>query len=260
MLTAPILLIWWLGSLAGNSPAALLAFLRKEIAGKSILSRHFSPRVFGLLCDGPSAPSVPSDGWWFGRCWFRDWCWTWSPFAAVHVLCQAGVLGWLQSFPHLCLAGTSRRTSREVRLSLYLAAWSIAPCMQLLLFSKTSICKGTKSLQFKLAQHAIFSLLPKSRIVCRLCLSTPVSLFSLMPVLGAMFFHRPSRSRTWFICTSGSLLFAVSLSEQQSFNEATLCKIYKNSLSCRSWRNNENVDSPLEPPQSINNYQERIID
>lgn len=43
------------------------------------------------------------------------------PFAAVHVSCQAGVLGWLQSFPHQCLAGASRRTSREVRLLLYLA-------------------------------------------------------------------------------------------------------------------------------------------
>lgn len=55
--------------------------------------------------------------------------------------------------------------------------------------------------------------------------------------------------------------FAVSLSEQQNhFNAAAFCKIGKNSLSCRSWRDDENVDSPSEPPLSINNVQERMID
>lgn len=127
------------------------------------------------------------------------------PFAVVHVSCQAGVLGWLQSFPHQCLAGTSKRTSHKVRLLLYLAMWSIASWHTASTFFQGFYLQGNKitSLLLRLSQCAIFSLLPKSRIACHLCLSTLASLFSPMPILGAVFFHRPPCSRTWFICTSG---------------------------------------------------------
>lgn len=126
-------------------------------------------------------------------------------------MCRARLACWDGSFPHQCSAGASRRTSREVRLLLYLATWSIASWHATSTLFQGIYLQGNKitSLLFRLAQHAIFSLLPKSRIACHLCLSTPASLLSLMPILGAMFFHRPSCSRTWFICTSGctNLLF-----------------------------------------------------
>lgn len=58
---APVLLPRPLGSLAGRSPAALLASLRKEGAGESVLPRRFPPRALGLLRDGPSPPVAPSE-------------------------------------------------------------------------------------------------------------------------------------------------------------------------------------------------------
>lgn len=265
LLTAPIPLTWWLGSLAGNSPAALLAFLRKETAGQvhpltfphmsldcCVMALEFHPSLL-MGCDlggtgsgagiehGLSAP----------------------PFAAVHVSCQASVPGWLQSFPHQCLAGASRRTFREVRLLLYLAMWSIASWHAASALFQDIYLQGNKItwLQFKLARCAIFSLLPQSRIACHLCLSTPASRFSPMPILGASSFTNLLAPKHGSFVHLATLVFAVFLSEQQShFNTAAFCKIYKNSLSCRSWRDDENVDSQLEPPQSINNFQERMID
>lgn len=58
---APVPLPRPLGSLAGRSPAALLASLRKEGAGESVLPRRFPPRALGLLRDGPSPPVAPSE-------------------------------------------------------------------------------------------------------------------------------------------------------------------------------------------------------
>lgn len=75
LLIAPILLTQPLGSLGGKSPAALLAFLRKEGAGESVLPCCFSPCVLGLLHDGPSPPAIPSDGRLGGH-WLRWWYWT----------------------------------------------------------------------------------------------------------------------------------------------------------------------------------------
>lgn len=57
-----------------------------------------------------------------------------------------------------------------------------------------------------------------------------------------------------------AVVSSVSLSEQQShFDIAPFCSIDKNSPNHGSWMDNENVKSPLDPPQNINTLQERIL-
>lgn len=171
------------------------------------------------------------------------------------------MLGWLQPFPHPCLTGTSRRTSHEVRLLLYLAAWSIASWHAASAFSQDIYLQGYKitSLLFKLAQHFPASHEQNCSPPCvwaHLHHSSPQCLFWGLYSFTVLF--APEHGSFVHLA---AVVFAFFLSEQQShFNAAAFCKIDKNSLSCRSWRDDENVDSPLKPPQNINNYQERMID
>lgn len=133
--------------------------------------------------------------------------------------------------------------------------------MQPLLFSKTFICKGTKLPHCCSNWHS-FSLVPRSRIACHLvsehtCVTLLPDAYSGGCVLSQAFLLQ--NMVHLYIWLHLYLLFSY-LSNKATFMQLPFAKIDKNSLSCRSWRDNENVDSPLEPPQRINNCQERLID
>lgn len=119
--------------LAGKSPAFLLAFLRKEGAGKSVLPCCFSPCVLGLLRESPSPPVAAQVA-------VLNVANLQPQFAAVLVSYSAGVLGERWPFPHPCLTGASRRTYHKARLLLAMrpiASWHAASG-----FFKTSVCEG----------------------------------------------------------------------------------------------------------------------
>ena len=226
-------------------------------------------RVLGLLRGGPSPPAVPSDGWLGGTgpaggtAGGTERGQSAPPFAAALVSCRASVLGWLQSFPDQRLAGACRRTYREGRLRLYLATQSIASGHAASIFFQDISLRGNKitSLLLRLTQHGIFSLLPTYRIACYQHLSTPLllSAYSGGHVLSQVFWlQNIVRLYAWLWCYP-ALVADVSLSEEQSrFDTAPFCTIDKSSLSHGSWMDDENVDSPRDPTQSINALQERM--
>lgn len=136
-----------------------------------------------------------------------------------------------------------------------------------LYFLQDGYLQGNKitSLLFRLIQYAIFFLPPR----VQKCLPSVSEHTCITLLLDAYF---GGHVLSWVLLLQNTVLLyvwpwhysafvsAVSLSEQQShFDTAPFCNIDKNSLTHGSWTDDENVNSPLKPPRSINTLQETTI-